>query len=311
MDRGRNRRGDRASNVLWQLLHGFPFLEVMRNDSAGNLTGTPAQFLTDQFVALNVVLFTIIRTGIVAPFVSARLAEFRFLAIAFVVSALLVYATARKELLSRRRVSDVVRARRRGLHGLPKAVVAIWATLAAANGVLALPFVLPLYPPDGSSTSSNDSGFKERPEEVATIGAPLTQIFSYEFGWEELTNQVGELYASLPADDRAKAAIFATRYGEAAAIDVLGPEPSAGAQRKQPVLFLGAAWLRRVGRDCGQRRPRAMVAVVRFGARRRKLWHFAVRDAARAGPTDRSLSRHASAAPATLAALEVLRNLAP
>jgi hypothetical protein len=105
---------------------------------------------------------------------------------------------------------------------LPKAVVAIWATLAAANGVLALPFVLPLYSPGRLQYVIERSGFKERPEEVATMGAPLTQIFSYEFGWQELTNEVERIYASLPATDRAKTAIFATRYGEAAAIDVLG-----------------------------------------------------------------------------------------
>ncbi len=209
-------------NLLWQLAHGLPFLEVMRNDSAGNLTGTPAQFAIDQFVALNVVLAPLYLTGIVAPFVSARLAGFRFLAIAFVVSALLVFATHGKSYYLAGAYPAMFALGAAACTRLPKVVVAIWATLAAANGALALPFVLPIYTPGRLQYVIEHSGFRERPVEVATIGAPLTQVFSYEFGWEELANQVGSIYASLPPADRAKTAIFATRYGEAAAIDVLG-----------------------------------------------------------------------------------------
>jgi hypothetical protein len=209
-------------NVLWQLTHGLPFLEVMRNDSAGNLTGSPAQFAIDQFVALNVVLAPLYLTGVIAPFVSARLAEFRFLAIAFVVSALLVFATHGKSYYLAGAYPAMFALGAAACTRLPKVVVTIWATLAAANGALALPFVLPLYTPGRLQYVIEHSGFRERPVEVATVGAPLTQVFSYEFGWEDLASQVGSIYASLPPADRAKAAIFATRYGEAAAIDVLG-----------------------------------------------------------------------------------------
>jgi len=209
-------------NIVWQLAHGFPFVEVMRNDSAGNLTGTPGQFVIDQIIALNILLVPLYVTGIVAPFVSARLAQFRFLAIAFVVSAALVFATHGKSYYLAGAYPSMFALGAAACTRLPKFVVAIWATLAAANGALALPFVLPLYSPGRLQYVIEHSGFKERPVEVATIGAPLTQIFSYEFGWEELANQVGSIYGSLPPADRAKAAIFATHYGEAAAIDVLG-----------------------------------------------------------------------------------------
>ena len=35
-------------NAAWQLAHGLPFLELVRNDNAGNLTGSPLRFLLDQ-----------------------------------------------------------------------------------------------------------------------------------------------------------------------------------------------------------------------------------------------------------------------
>jgi hypothetical protein len=43
-------------------------------------------------------------------------------------------------------------------------------------------------------------------------------------GWPELINQVAAVYESIPSDQRKDAAIFTGSYGEAGAIDVLGPE---------------------------------------------------------------------------------------
>jgi hypothetical protein len=64
--------------------------------------------------------------------------------------------------------------------------------------------------------------FRPRPVERAGINAPLMQVFSDEFGWRELARDVEAVYAALPAPDRERAAIFASNYGEAAAVDVYG-----------------------------------------------------------------------------------------
>ena len=60
------------------------------------------------------------------------------------------------------------------------------------------------------------------PVEAAGVGAPLMQMLSDEFGWRELAHNVEAAYLALPPADRAKAAIFASNYGEAGAIDVYG-----------------------------------------------------------------------------------------
>jgi hypothetical protein len=64
--------------------------------------------------------------------------------------------------------------------------------------------------------------FRPPPVEAAGIGAPLMQMLSDEFGWRELARDVEAAYAALPPPDRNRAAIFASNYGEAAAIDVYG-----------------------------------------------------------------------------------------
>jgi hypothetical protein len=50
----------------------------------------------------------------------------------------------------------------------------------------------------------------------------LTQVFSAEVGWRELERDVARVYFALPRDERRNAAILASNYGEAAALDVYG-----------------------------------------------------------------------------------------
>jgi len=52
----------------------------------------------------------------------------------------------------------------------------------------------------------------------------LPQFYADMFGWEEKAVAVADVYASLPPEDRAVAAIFTENYGRAGAIDHFGPE---------------------------------------------------------------------------------------
>ena len=47
--------------------------------------------------------------------------------------------------------------------------------------------------------------------------------FAEQVGWPELVAQVADVYRALPADERARTAIFANNYGEAGAIGYYGP----------------------------------------------------------------------------------------
>ena len=51
---------------------------------------------------------------------------------------------------------------------------------------------------------------------------PLPQHFADMFGWPELAAAVARVYNALPEEERANAAIFASNYGEAGAIDFFG-----------------------------------------------------------------------------------------
>jgi 4-amino-4-deoxy-L-arabinose transferase-like glycosyltransferase len=209
-------------NVAWQVAKGFPFLELVRNDNSGNFTGTPLHFTIDQIFSVNVLLAPLWVTGIIAPFASARLARFRFLSITFVVTALLIYITHGKSYYMAGAYPTLFALGAAACTQLPRLLVAAWAILTAVNGAFALPLVLPVVPPARLERMLDHMKFRPPPVERAGIGAPLMQMLSDEFGWRDLARTVGDAYAALPAADRAKAAIFASNYGEAAAVDVYG-----------------------------------------------------------------------------------------
>lgn len=209
-------------NVIWQAVHGFPFLELVRNDNSGNFTGTPLTFTIDQILAVNLVLAPLWIAGIVAPFVSARLAPFRFLSIGFVAMAVFILVTHGKSYYLAGAYPTMFALGAAACTRLPRWLVAIWAVLIAANGALSLPLVLPVVAPDRLKTMMDNMHPRPRPIEAAGVGAPLMQMLSDEFGWPELARDVEAAYAALPPADRAKATIFASNYGEAAAIDYYG-----------------------------------------------------------------------------------------
>jgi hypothetical protein len=209
-------------NVLWQAVHGFPFLELVANDNSGNFTGTPLEFTIGQILSVNVVLAPLWIAGIIAPFASPRLKPYRFLSVAFVVTALFILITHGKSYYLAGAYPAMFALGAAACAALPRVLVAIWAVLIAANAALSLPLVLPVMPPDRLQRMLDRMAFRPPPIERAGIGAPLMQMLSDEFGWRDLARTVETAYAALPSADRAKAAIFASNYGDAAAIDFFG-----------------------------------------------------------------------------------------
>ncbi|MBV8197528.1 MAG: glycosyltransferase family 39 protein [Candidatus Eremiobacteraeota bacterium] len=209
-------------NVIWQAAHGLPFLELVRNDNTGNFTGTPLHFTFDQILSVNMLLAPLWIVAIVAPFASARLARFRFLPIAFVAMAVFILITHGKSYYLAGAYPTMFALGAAACTRVWRWFVALWAVLAVANGAVALPLVLPVLPPGRLKAMMDNMHPRPQPIEAAGIGAPLMQMLSDEFGWPDLARDVEAAYAALPPGDRAKAAIFASNYGEAAAIDYYG-----------------------------------------------------------------------------------------
>jgi hypothetical protein len=211
-----------SPSLIWQAVHGWPFLEVTRNHSAGNLTGTPIQFFVRQAVGMNVLLAPLWVAGIVGPFLDSRLGGLRFLSIAFPVAAAIILVTHGKDYYLVPAYPTLFALGGAACGNVPRWLELTWTAGAVALSAVAAPVVLPLLDPPALARYLDRAHLRPRPDEVAGIGAPLTQVFSDEVGWRGFEKQVAAAYNALPPQDRAHAAIMAVDYGEAAALDYYG-----------------------------------------------------------------------------------------
>ena len=211
-----------APTLVWQAANGWPFLEIIGNHAQGDIVGGPVRFAIGQALAVNLLLASLWIAGLIGPFLSDRLRPFRFLAIAFAGAAAIDLLTHGKDYYlfaaypTLFALGAVLCAR------LPLWAGGLWMAAATANFLLVAPVVLPLLPPERLFALFEHSHLRPAPDEKAAIGAPLTQVFSDELGWSELEQKVAVVYRALPPADRARVAIYAANYGEAAAVDVYG-----------------------------------------------------------------------------------------
>lgn len=212
-----------APSLIWQAHNGWPFLEVIHFAAAHrNLTGAPLRFEIGQILAMNPLLAPLWITGVIAPFVDARLRDARFLAIAFVTSTAVILFTHGKDYYLAPAYPAMFAAGGVVCAELRAWLRTLWLTGALALSLAAAPVVLPILSPPALDHYLRVTNLRPRPSEVESLGAPLTQIFSDELGWRKLEQQVAAVYWSLPPSERAHAAILTADYGEAAAIDVYG-----------------------------------------------------------------------------------------
>jgi 4-amino-4-deoxy-L-arabinose transferase-like glycosyltransferase len=220
-------------SLIWQALHGWPFLEVHANHltTGANFTGSPIRFEVIQLFAMNIVLAPLWIAGVVAPFFWAPLKPARFLSVGLIGATVLVFVAHGKDYYlfpvypSLFAVGAVIVARIRPV------VRTAWLMAALMVSLIFAPIALPILDPPPLAAYLAFSHLAPPPSEAAAVGAPLTQLFSDELGWRDLEKQVASVYHSLPADERSRTAILAVDYGEAAALDVYGQR-----DRLPPVL---------------------------------------------------------------------------
>jgi hypothetical protein len=222
-----------APNVVWQALHGWPMVEVLRGDAV-HRPGFAAGFaLESQSFARNAVDFTLEQllyanpfaaplwiVGALAPFFTARLRDLRFVAIAYVAVFLIAIVFAAK--------GYYIAGFYATLFGLgavvveraaPFARLALFAALTLV-AIAALPLSLPVLPVD---TLIAYSKFLQLTGRDGTPAHLMQPVFAEEFGWKELARDVAGVYFSLPSAERARTAIYADTYGDAGALDFFGP----------------------------------------------------------------------------------------
>jgi len=211
-----------APNLVWQAAHGWPFLAVTDLHARTIMTGGAVAFEVWQVLALNPLLAPLWLLGAAAPFFAAALKPFRFLSTAFVVATALVLIAGGKDYYLFPAYPTMFAVGAAACARMRPWLAGLWIAAALAVFLVAAPAALPILDPPELAAYLDRLHLRPPPDELAAVGAPLTQVFSDEMGWRTLESEVAHVYRALPEDERAHAAILASNYGEAAAIDVYG-----------------------------------------------------------------------------------------
>ncbi|HEY2747622.1 MAG TPA: glycosyltransferase family 39 protein [Polyangia bacterium] len=213
-------------NFAWQARHGFPMLELLRNGQAGkNVILSPAAYLEAELLITNPILALAWLAGL--AWLAMRPTT-RFLALAFGVLIAAMIASHAKHYYPADAYPVLFAAGGVAVERFTRARVwlrPVLTTIAAGAGIVLVPYVLPVLPIDAFLRYHRAMAPVLHAEATRTEHAPATalpQDWADMRGWPELADAVGRTVASLPAAERARVAIVASNYGEAAAIDFFG-----------------------------------------------------------------------------------------
>jgi Dolichyl-phosphate-mannose-protein mannosyltransferase len=213
-------------NLVWEISHGFPHIELLRNIKAHgrDVQMNPLVFLLWDVLLANPVTAPLWIAGVVS-LVAGSLKRYRVIGLAWIVAyVVLIVAHGRFYYLLPAFVmiiaagaiaTERVTESRRWLRPA-------YTSLIVVVGLLIAPTLVPVLPPDAyfrytELTHLNQPRFEHR------LTSSMPQLFADRFGWPEMAATVARVYFSLPPDVRAKTAIFGNDYGQSGAIDFYGP----------------------------------------------------------------------------------------
>jgi hypothetical protein len=209
-------------SFVWQALHQFPMLELLRNGQHGkNVVLTPPQFLLQEVLITSPLLAPIWIIGLV---MLLRRDGARWLGYAFIVLIATMIALHGKHYYPAAIYSILFAAGSVAIDEWTVRTAALRPAIAAvavAGGALILPFVVPIFPEQ--TYVAYAGALRVQPAATEHLRtAELSQEFADMHGWEELAAAVARVYDGLPAA-HGRVTVVASNYGEAAAIDVFGP----------------------------------------------------------------------------------------
>lgn len=218
-------------NLIWNVQHHFPFLELMHNirESGRDLPFTPLGYIRAQIFLMTPVTLPVWLLGCLYFFFFREGKPFRVLGWAFVsvlVTFIMLhgkdyYATPAYPMVfagGAIAIEQISTARHVGwLKPLSVALVLV-GTLAL------LPLFVPVLSPEGFLRYQAKLPFKLQPDEKSMLEEPMPHYYSGCFGWHDMVRAVAEAYDRVPLQDRADTAIYANDFATAGAIDLLGPK---------------------------------------------------------------------------------------
>lgn len=194
-------------NLVWQIDNGWPSVDFFTSRNPGNRDAFPLPVFVVMFLFAGGPL----GVALLVPGVRrlARDVRYRQLTIAAALTVVGFVVTGGKPYYPAPLHVLLAAA---GAVALEAASSRRRRTTVVVSALLLLPTV-PYYLPVLPLDAMLDVG-----------GADVRKDYADQIGWPELVAAVDRAYESLPADEQQRTAILASNYGEAGAVDLLGPE---------------------------------------------------------------------------------------
>jgi hypothetical protein len=222
-----------SPNLIWNIQHHWPFLELMRNIRATgkDVILSPGMYLVQQVLMLNPASFPFWFGGLLFYFFSRDDKSYRNFGWTFVITILIFMITHGKDYYSAPAyvilfaaggvATERLIAVRPKWRTVLRPACFIWLALGV---VPLLPLVLPVLPIETFLRYQSHLPFEVPKTERSFVGETLPQYYADEFPWPGLVAATARVYHSLTPEEQQRAAIFGSNYGQAAAIDFFGPQ---------------------------------------------------------------------------------------
>ncbi len=214
-------------NFWWQLQRHWPTYELLNNvaHSDKNTKLPPLAFLLQQASMLLIFSAPLWIAGLIWLGFARKAKAWRFVALTYLIFLAMMMTMHAKDyyvapiypvLFAAGAVWFAQLTRRSWPACAYAALIAVFMIVAT------VPIGLPVLPPEKySAWAAHFGANKTRTEKFSS---PLPQFLSDRFGWEEMAQGFAARYNALPPEERAKTGIFCGNYGEASAVNVLGPQ---------------------------------------------------------------------------------------
>jgi 4-amino-4-deoxy-L-arabinose transferase-like glycosyltransferase len=217
-------------NVIWNVRHNWPFLELMRNlrESGRDVVLSPLEYLGHQVLIMNPATLPVWLAGLGFLLLAPRARPFRAIGWAYVAALGFWLATRGKDYYLAPAYATLFAAGGVAIEGFTAEGWRRWlrramAVLLAASLPL-FPMVLPILPPEQVADYGRRIGVEPPASEKAHARAALPHHFAWQLGWDETVAAVAAVYRTLPPEEQARAAVNGNNYGQSGAVDLLGPK---------------------------------------------------------------------------------------